>query len=102
MSQQRKARTGHPRKNTERKNRHLLRICRNGLTKTIIVLQAELKQVTQIQVCHKTVNNRLVNAEYKAHRQIWKAKLTQHRHQTCLILFYSQTFIALNLHSYEL
>ena len=75
-----KHRSGRPRSSTERADRHLLQLCRNGRAKSTNVLCREWQQLVNVRVCRKTVNNQLISAGYRSRVPKWKPKLTQ-RHR---------------------
>lgn len=74
-------RPGRPRKTTRRDDRQLMRLVRNGRTKSANVLRAEWQQLTNVPVSRRLVNQRLVRAGYRARRPVRKPMLTRHHRQ---------------------
>ena len=79
-----KQRSGHPRSSTERADRHLLQLCRNGRAKSTNVLRRVWQQRANVRVCRKPVNNRLTSAGYRSRVPKWKPKLTQQHREAHL------------------
>ncbi|KAK2140805.1 hypothetical protein LSH36_1241g00020 [Paralvinella palmiformis] len=67
-----RARPGRPRKIKERKDRYLLRLCRNRRTISTNTLRAEWLRFTNILVYRMLVNLRLIRAGYFARRPMKK------------------------------
>ena len=76
-----RARPGRPRKTTEREDRYLLRLCRNGRTKSANTLRAEWLRFTNTPVSRMLVNLRLIRAGYFARRPLKKLLLLQRHRQ---------------------
>ncbi len=78
-------RPGRPRRTTRRDDRQLHRLVRNGRTKSANQLRAGWQQLTNVPVSRRLVNQRLVQAGYRARRPLRKPRLTrqhcQHRLQ---------------------
>lgn len=75
-----RARSGRPRKTTEREDRYLVRLCRNARTKTSTQLRADWIRFTNTPVSSRLVRYRLLNAGYFARRPVRKPIL-QPRHR---------------------
>jgi len=72
-----RARPGRPRTTTEREDRYLLRLCRNGRTKSANSLRAEWLWFINIPISRMLVNLRLIRAGYFARRPLKRLLLLQ-------------------------
>lgn len=77
-------RSGRPKKTTERHDRYLLRLCRNGRTRPSSQLRADWMRFTNVPVTTRLVNYRLLNAGYLARRPVRKPLLQQRHRQARL------------------
>ena len=80
-----RARTGRPRKTTEREDRYLLHLCQNGYTKSANTLRAEWLRFTNTGVSRMLLNLRLIHAGYFARRPMKKLLLLQRQRQAVWI-----------------
>jgi len=76
-----RARPGCPRKTTKREDRYLLRLCRNGHTKSANTYRAECLRFTDTHVSRMLVNLRLLHAGYFARTPLKKLLLLQRHRQ---------------------
>jgi len=76
-----RARTGRPRKTTEKEDRYQLRLCRNGRTKSANTLRTEWLRFTNIPVSRMLVNLRLIRVGYFARIPLKKLLLLQRHRQ---------------------
>jgi len=75
-----RARPGRPHTTTEREDLYLLRLCRNGRTKSANTLRSEWLRFTNTPVSRMLVNLRLIRADYFVRRHLKKHLLLQ-RHR---------------------
>jgi len=76
-----RARPGRTRKTTESEDHYLLRLCRNGRTKSANTLRFEWLRFTNTHVSRMLVNLRLIRAGYFARRPLNKPLLLQKHRQ---------------------
>ena len=72
---------GRPFKTTRREDRQLIRLVRNGRTKTASTLKTEWQNAIKKRVSRTLVNTRLIRAGYPARRPLWKPLLSRNHRQ---------------------